>query len=551
MSSKKQIENILADAFLSKEHELSGSHSSSKIDGSKILVLFAGGLINCVNEDETIEQEFQRLKKLVAHDRSLNDANATYFFQKSHDMKRRTESHNSEKGLQSERDDDVSEWFILPSLKKSPVKTFYKLDYVDLGRHEATCDQWVALADRIEANYQAYDGFVILLLRENLEYLASGLSFTFENLSKTVVLTSGKKPLCSGSSDSSANFFGALVFASNFRIPEVCVYSNKLLMRGNRIIRDTCDTIKGFKSPNFIELAHLGADIQINWDRLLGQPRENARLTLNRNFRKDTGILMIKPNINHEKLKIVFEEQSPGSGLILETFGAGNISFDIFEPYIKAAQERGVHIFSATQCHKGFAFDGDMIESKSAVKVGAYSCRDMTLSAVYAKVSLILASEEVQNASEDSLQSTITSLLTDPKKGDITPNTQIFTGKEGGVIRYFENLFRRDLSSSSRLVLDDWLLPTIFFSCIKEGALLSVQEMLEWRGDSLIQIVDKEGQTAIHMVAMAPESTQEKLINMFYGYLPSNLAKRKIFLGKEDIYGTSALGLAVKMKARK
>ena len=50
-------------------------------------------------------------------------------------------------------------------------------------------DDWSKVALQIEENYEKYHGFVILHGTDTMAYLASALSFMFENLGKSVIFT--------------------------------------------------------------------------------------------------------------------------------------------------------------------------------------------------------------------------------------------------------------------------------------------------------------------------------------------------------------------------
>lgn len=47
----------------------------------------------------------------------------------------------------------------------------------------------------IEENYRDYDGFVVVHGTDTMGYTASVLSFMFENLNKTVVVTGSQIPI--------------------------------------------------------------------------------------------------------------------------------------------------------------------------------------------------------------------------------------------------------------------------------------------------------------------------------------------------------------------
>ena len=51
------------------------------------------------------------------------------------------------------------------------------------------------MANVIEENYRNYDGFVVVHGTDTMAYTASTLSFMFENLNKTVVVTGSQIPI--------------------------------------------------------------------------------------------------------------------------------------------------------------------------------------------------------------------------------------------------------------------------------------------------------------------------------------------------------------------
>ena len=53
----------------------------------------------------------------------------------------------------------------------------------------------IHMANIIEQNYRHYDGFVIVHGTDTMAYTASTLSFMFENLNKTVVVTGSQIPI--------------------------------------------------------------------------------------------------------------------------------------------------------------------------------------------------------------------------------------------------------------------------------------------------------------------------------------------------------------------
>ena len=115
-----------------------------------------------------------------------------------------------------------------------------------------------------QRSYELFDGFVILHGTDTLAYTASALSFMLENLGKTVILTGSQIPIFEVRSDGRDNFLGALVVAGSFVIPEVCVYFNNKLYRGNRTTKRSNGNLDAFDSPNLPPLGTFGIDVNSN-----------------------------------------------------------------------------------------------------------------------------------------------------------------------------------------------------------------------------------------------------------------------------------------------
>ena len=93
------------------------------------------------------------------------------------------------------------------------------------------------MAADIHAAYDNYDGFVIVHGTDTMAYSSAALSFILEDLGKPVILTGAQKPMAEMRSDAIDNLQGALVLAGTVIIPEVGVFFNRRLFRGNRVVK--------------------------------------------------------------------------------------------------------------------------------------------------------------------------------------------------------------------------------------------------------------------------------------------------------------------------
>ena len=99
---------------------------------------------------------------------------------------------------------------------------------------------WVQLAEIIRDHYEEYDGFVVLHGTDTMAYSASALSFMLEGLTKPVVFTGSQLPIGVPRTDGKENLISAVEIAAakdfegHARVPEVCIYFDSQLLRGNR-----------------------------------------------------------------------------------------------------------------------------------------------------------------------------------------------------------------------------------------------------------------------------------------------------------------------------
>ena len=124
--------------------------------------------------------------------------------------------------------------------------------------------RWAEIVSMIANNYNDYDGFVILHGTDTMAYTSSALSFMLENLTKPVILTGSQLPIGELRTDGKENLMTAIEIASakdeNGRpmVPEVCIFFNGKLIRGNRAIKINAEGFHAFESFNYPHLCDVG-----------------------------------------------------------------------------------------------------------------------------------------------------------------------------------------------------------------------------------------------------------------------------------------------------
>lgn len=136
---------------------------------------------------------------------------------------------------------------------------------------------WAKIVKIISSHYNDYDGFVILHGTDTMAYTACALSFMLENLSKPVILTGSQLPIGMLRTDGKENLITAIEIAAARRpdgtpmVPEVCIFFENELMRGNRTTKINAENFNAFRSFNYPPLAKVGIHIRYE-EHLIRRP---------------------------------------------------------------------------------------------------------------------------------------------------------------------------------------------------------------------------------------------------------------------------------------
>lgn len=307
---------------------------------------------------------------------------------------------------------------------KDNVPEIYRLGYhffiypfsPPMDSSDMTPDVWVELAEIIEENYQYYDGFVILHGTDTMSYTASALSFMLENLAKPVVLTGSQLPIGKIRTDARENIITAIEIAAarsargEAIVPEVCIYFDFRLFRGNRSRKYNAERFEAFYSMNYPSLAEAGVAIKYKSEFILPRPR--GPFLVHKNLDRDIAVLKLYPGIPQRTVDAVLD--TPGvRGVILESFGNGNASTaPWFIHALSRVIDRGILVLNISQCDGGSVELGRYETSKYLQEVGVISGFDMTFEAAVTKMMYLLG--------EDRDAEVIARRLQEPLRGELT-----------------------------------------------------------------------------------------------------------------------------------
>ncbi|MFY7920430.1 MAG: asparaginase [Chryseotalea sp.] len=263
-------------------------------------------------------------------------------------------------------------------------------------------EHWKLMADVIEINYHDFDGFVILHGTDTMAFSASALSFMLEGLSKPVILTGAQLPISEPRSDARENLITAIEIAAakdNGKpiVPEVAIFFDYELLRGNRSKKVESMQFDAFDSGNYPALAKAGVKIDFNRGAIFSN--QNKFLTVRKNFDASIALIKLYPGISTAYLQAVVNTRGL-KALIIETYGSGNAPTDSYLlATLSEAVKKGIIVLNISQCQGGRVTQGKYETSKALEEIGVIGGLDLTTEAAVTKLMYLLGNfsfEEVK-----------------------------------------------------------------------------------------------------------------------------------------------------------
>jgi L-asparaginase len=135
-------------------------------------------------------------------------------------------------------------------------------------------------------------------------------------------------------------------------VPEVCIFFENHLMRGNRTTKINAENFNAFRSFNYPALATVGIHIKYE-PHLIRKGDPSKPLKPHYLFDTNVVILTLFPGIQEEIVESVLHVKALRA-IVLKTFGSGNApQKEWLVRLLREANERGIIVVNITQCASG------------------------------------------------------------------------------------------------------------------------------------------------------------------------------------------------------
>lgn len=281
--------------------------------------------------------------------------------------------------------------------------------FANIDSSDVNCGFWMKLAREIAANVGQYDGIVVTHGTDAMAYTASALSYVLRDLPRPVILTGAQRPVADPHSDGRGNIVGAVELATR-GIPEVGIYFDGFLLRGNRTTKRSSFSYAAYRSPNFPALAEIGMELRLHVE----ERRPAGPVRVEGGF--DCRVVAVRLLPGQPAARLAALATAGIGAVLVRAFGVGNLPVVDrgVSDAIRLLTDSGIVVAIGSQSLHGRVDLARYAGGRLAMEAGAVGIADMTIEAAAVKLMYLL---ETCSGPEE-----IKARLCVPLAGEVTPD---------------------------------------------------------------------------------------------------------------------------------
>ena len=208
-----------------------------------------------------------------------------------------------------------------------------------------TPQHWRLLAQTIQDNYDAYDGFVVCHGTDTMSYTAAMISYMVQHSPKPIVFTGSQKPIDKEDTDGRINLRDSFLYAASDTASDVVIVFQGSVIAGTRAKKIRTKSFNAFESVDFPNLAVIRDGRIIQYITPPKQEKPEFYLELD----EKVGLLTLTPGLKGEMLDAYFRYHD---AVVLSGYGTGGIpegEYYGFYEVIERWQQKGKTLVVTTQ----------------------------------------------------------------------------------------------------------------------------------------------------------------------------------------------------------
>ena len=274
-----------------------------------------------------------------------------------------------------------------------------EVDFVPLLNKDSTNitpNDWATIAHAVHSRWnKGYDGFVIAHGTDTMHFSASAVALALGTppLPAPVVFTGSQTIPAVRHGDARVNLVRACKVATE-DIAEVLIVFGEYIFRGCRAQKKDGRRFDAFESPSQPPLGYVTEHVLINPMAKRRAGNDSIPRTVEARF--ESGIMQVSliPGLEAEWVELLITGLRPCRGLILQSFGAGNVPNQppfALTGVIEKATSKGIPVIITSQFPAHSTIGSPYAPGKAAVEAGAIPTGNMTSACAGTKFRWVLA----------------------------------------------------------------------------------------------------------------------------------------------------------------
>lgn len=233
------------------------------------------------------------------------------------------------------------------------IREKFDIETTNLFRMDSSDMQpkhWLTLSNYIYYKMNEFDGIVVTMGTDTLQYAAAAISFLIQKQNIPIVFTGSQVDSTQINTDAKSNLAQAITVAGESDIAETLIVFDGKIIRATRARKTNASEFEGFKSIGDYSIGKIQNFIEIYGTY---KKRNKNKPVLYNNLESKVGTVKVYPGYDGNRLKHLVDYGA--LAIVLEGYGLGNIPLldNNMKEGIAYANRKNVHLIISSAASLG------------------------------------------------------------------------------------------------------------------------------------------------------------------------------------------------------